>query len=130
MDFFNFDGDLLLVFAFVIAIILIGNIFSVQRNRDRQKTIRELAASGKELSPETIRALGLADTESGSGIGVGGAVLLGVAFGLVVLGQAIGYASGDDEVPVILAGVAAIPGAIGLVLIISRIFIRRDRNGD
>ncbi len=130
-DSIGFDGDLFLILAFVIAIILIGNFFSSQRSRERQRTIRELAASGKELTPETIRALGLADNEnSGGGIGLGGAILIGVALGLVALGQAIGFATGEEEAPIILMGVAAIPGAIGLVMIISRMFIRKKDNQD
>lgn len=121
------NNDLFLIFLFVIAIVLIGNIFATIRNGQTQKALGALLASGKELTPDTLKALEITKKE-GDGL-QSGVVLIAVSLGIVVLATLLGagvLANEPDRDGVVMAiyGAAAIPGLIGLALIVTHLMRR------
>ena len=114
-------GSPVITFGFVILIILLNGIFSVMRTRQRQETIRELIKSGQQLDPSVMRELTTdkeSQEDSRQSKVVAGVILIAVAIGLAFLGYQIEQVTGDDEVFPILSAVAAIPGLIGVALLI------------
>lgn len=109
------------VFGFVIAIVLIGSIFSYLKSRSAHETIQKLAESGQPIDPEMLRGLEADPQETGRGLVVGGAVTLAVAAALIVFGQQIGAVTGDEQVGPVLRAVAVFPGFIGAALLVTGI---------
>jgi hypothetical protein len=124
------DHDLFLIFLFVIGLVLIGNVFATIRNGQTQKALGALLQSGRELTPETLKALEITKKE-GDNL-QGGIVLLAVALGIAVLATLLGegvLAGDKDRDGVVLAiyGAAAIPGFIGIALILLHM-LRRPKS--
>ncbi len=118
MDWNWFNGDMAVVFSFVIAIVLINAIAGVFKSNQLQKTVREAMKSGQQLDAKTIAALGL-ERASGGGSVTGGFVLIAVAAALLLLGYFGGGFADEPNAVFAMLGVAAFPGLIGVVLVIS-----------
>jgi len=128
-DDFRFDGDLVLIFGFVIAIILINAIAHVMRVNAQQKTIREALASGQTLDAKTVKALGIRERDdegSRGGLATGGLILIAAAAALVIFGFMLNIASGEDEIIPVMIGVSAFPGLIGVALLLVAAFKKGD----
>lgn len=106
------------LFSMVVAIVWLSMHFTSKNRRGVLETVREAAKNGQQLTPETIRALGM-PKKTGSGDLKAGGIMLAIALGFLVLGWGIGAAEpGEaDEIFPIMVGVASFPGFIGLVLI-------------
>lgn len=106
------------LFAMVVAIVWLTMHFSSRNRRAVLETVQEAAKGGQQLTPETIRALGMPKKNSGGDMKAG-AIMLAIALSFVVLGWAIGMAEpGDaDQIFPIMVAVGSFPGFIGLVLI-------------
>jgi uncharacterized membrane protein YwzB len=115
-------------FVMVIAIVWFASQARAKSNQAIQKTVQKAIEKGIELTPETVKALGVQPDRGPHRDLRSGMILIAVALGLVVMGTAIGFTDGDEEVMPILAGVAAIPGFIGLALIGMHIFIKNDKS--
>jgi hypothetical protein len=109
-------------FAMIAAIVVLPKYFRA-RSKDRlMETLQTAYEKGQPVPPELIETLTAdpvslprsprqrAETDLRSGI-----IWLAVALGLVAMGWAISYE--EDEALYIFAGIAAIPGFIGLALI-------------
>ncbi|MCI5044519.1 MAG: DUF6249 domain-containing protein [Aquisalinus sp.] len=107
-----------IVFGFVIAIILINAVASIIKNAQQQQTIREMLKSGQPIDEKLIASLGIEREDRGGSV-TGGFVLVAVAVALVLLGYFGGHVSGEPNAMLAMIGVAAFPGLIGVVLIIS-----------
>jgi len=112
------------LFGMVLGIVIAVNMFTYKRSRDLQETVREAVRAGKDLSPELIRSLGVKPKSEGQDI-KGGLVLIAIALGLIVLGwgiqSSLNPAVVDSDMPsmiIMMTGVAAIPGFIGVVLVL------------
>ncbi len=116
-EYFELWGPGPSLWGFIILVILIGSFFNYLQERSRNETIREAMRSGQQIDQEILRSLD--DDSRGGGLFVGGFVTLAAALGLIVLGHQISVAEGEPEVFEILKGVAAIPGFIGVALILS-----------
>lgn len=116
------------LFAMVVAIVALNVAGSASRRKAVLETVREAVRSGQQLSPETIRALGVQEKPKGGDLKAG-AILIAVAAALIVLGFAISTIEGDNEVLPIMTAIAAFPGFIGVVLLMFGLFSRKkDQN--
>lgn len=117
------DEDILIPIAFFMAgvmIVLIAVGAAVINRFNLHETVRESLRQGKGLDADAIKALG-APKKQGQGNDLkSGLILIAVAAGLVVMGYMFGKTipAGADEpsLTFIFAGIAAIPGFIGVVL--------------
>ncbi|MFC4724588.1 hypothetical protein AB6B38_00785 [Glycocaulis abyssi] len=107
-------------FLAAVAIVMIVVVAGVVNRFNMHETVREALRQGKTLDAEAIKALGAPRRKSGNNDLKAGLILLAVAAGLVALGALVGTALPDEpDVPPMMnmmAGVAAIPAFIGLVL--------------
>lgn len=112
-------------FIMVVAIVAIVQITKNRERREVQKTIRTALEKGQPLPTEMIEAMGqdarkvVPSAARDMRIGV---IWLAVAVGMTVMGWALGYVDGDNEIFYVLSGVAAIPGFIGLAFIVLSFF--------
>lgn len=103
-------------FIMVVAIVWIAFNASTSRRKATLGVIEQAIRGGQEMTPETIRALGMPRKDSNGDLKAG-LILLAVAAALVVLGVMIGTVEGDEEAFFIMPAIAAFPGFIGLVLV-------------
>ncbi|MEL6362526.1 MAG: DUF6249 domain-containing protein [Pseudomonadota bacterium] len=126
---YNFWGPGFGLWGFILLIILITSFFGYLRARSRNELIREALRSGQEIDPQLFREIG--EEDGAGGPLTGGFVTLAVALGIIVLGYQISNVSGEEEVFEVMKGAAAIPGFIGIALIIvgtiRGIFSRRQK---
>ncbi len=115
-------------FVMVIAIVWFASQAKAKSNVAIQKTVQKAIEKGVELTPETVKALGVQPDRNPHRDLRTGLILIAVALGLVVMGTGIGYADGDEEIMPIFAGIAAIPGFIGLALLGMHVFIKNDKS--
>ncbi|MEM9234296.1 MAG: DUF6249 domain-containing protein [Pseudomonadota bacterium] len=113
------------VFTFVIILVFIGSFLSYQKQRQKNQQIKEAQRSGQTIDPELLKDL-KSDDDDGGGV-TAGFILIAVAVGLVFMGYQIGEVSGDSEIFPLMQGVAAIPGLIGVVLIIGGLISKGSR---
>ncbi len=104
-------------FIMVVAIVWIAFNASTVRRRATLSVIEEAIKGGQQMTPDTIRALGMPHNESGNGDLKSGLILLAVAAALITLGYTVGGLGGDEEIFRIMGAIAAFPGFIGLVLV-------------
>ncbi|WP_375549340.1 DUF6249 domain-containing protein [Oceanicaulis alexandrii] len=112
------------LFGMVVAIVALNVIGSASRRKAVLETVREAVRSGQQLSPETIKALGVQEKPKGGDLKAG-AILIAVAAALLVMGWTIQTTTADDEVFAIMLAVSAFPGFIGLVLMLFGLFSRK-----
>lgn len=116
------------LFAMVVAIVALNVIGSASRRKAVLETVREAVRSGQELSPETIKALGVQEKPKGGDLKAG-AILIAVAAALLVMGWAIQTTTADDEAFPIMLAMSAFPGFIGVVLVLFGLFSKKkDQN--
>ena len=105
------------LFTMIVLIVFIAVNGSAQKRKAALNTVDEAIRAGQQLTPELVRALGMPRKERGSDL-KSGAILLAVALAFVVLGWPTAAVDADaEEAFRIMAGLAAFPGFIGLVLI-------------
>ncbi|KPP80463.1 MAG: hypothetical protein HLUCCA04_12480 [Oceanicaulis sp. HLUCCA04] len=117
------DEDILIPLAFFLAgvmVVLIAVGAAVINRFNLHSTVREALRQGQTLDADAIKALGAPARKNENNDLKAGFILMAVAAGLVVMGYAFGSTipmRGDEPSPVfIFAGIAAIPGFIGIVL--------------
>lgn len=120
----------LTVFGSVVLIVWVIVSNRTRRNREVLETVRTAIQSGQAMTPETIRALGVERKKKGGDIRWG-VILVSIALAFVTLGYTIGAVDGGDaeEAFVIMTGVAAFPGFVGVALIVMGLTMR-DKNDD
>ncbi|MGY6627935.1 MAG: DUF6249 domain-containing protein [Oceanicaulis sp.] len=107
---------------FIMVVLIVATVFffSSRNRREVLETVREAIRNGQTLDPETIKALGMPQNKPGNGDLKAGLILIAVAMALIVLGWVIGSTadmpSGAPDPLLMMAGMAAFPGFIGLVL--------------
>ena len=104
-------------FLMVVAIVWIAFNSHTQRRKATLGTIEEAIRSGQQMTPETIKALGMPTKRNSNGDLKAGLILIAVAAAFIVLGWAIGSMEGDEEAMYIMPAIASFPGFIGAVLI-------------
>lgn len=115
------------LFAMIAAIVLGPRYLKSQERQKMADTLRAAIEKGQPLPPQVIEAL-TADARPAASPARDlrrGVILVAVALGLMAMGVAVGLNEPDATYPMI--GVAAIPGFVGLALIvISR--LSKDRS--
>jgi hypothetical protein len=105
------------MFAMVVAIVFIAINGGTQKRKAALSTVEEAIRAGQQVTPELVRALGMPRKDRGGDL-KSGAILLAVAAAFVALGWTIsGIEEDAAEAFRVMAGIAAFPGFIGLVLI-------------
>lgn len=112
------------LFAMIVAIVGIPTWFKSRDRREMQGTLRAAIEKGQPLPPEVIDALSKDAAKSPSAardmrVGV---IWLAIAIGVTTFGWALNFATGDSEVFYVMAGLAAVPGFIGLAFIVLSFF--------
>jgi hypothetical protein len=107
----------LTVFGSIVAIVFIAINGGTQKRKAALKTVEEAIRAGQQVTPELVRALGMPHKDSNGDLKAG-SILLAVAVAFVVLGWTLSGLDEDmQEALRVMAGIAAFPGFIGLVLI-------------
>lgn len=117
----------LVVFGTVPLIVWIVSKSSQNRDAELQKTVREAISQGKELSPETIKALGIKPKPPHRDLR-SGVILLAMAAAFLVLGSGIQAVEIDEDIFPIMLGVAAFPGFIGIALIVMHFLLGGNKS--
>jgi len=112
----------IVLFAIAPFIVWIVSLNGRKRNADLQVTVQKAIEKGIELTPDTIKALGV-KPRSQYGDLRWGIILLATALAFMMLGKGIEVV-GDENVLPIMLGVAAFPGLIGLALILMHFLLR------
>ena len=108
------------VFGFIILIVLINSIASVIKSGHRSSIIKEALRSGKDIDPALMESFADEDSaEKSGGMVTGGGVLIAVALALILLGFVGSDYIDEPNAKMGMAAVAAFPGFIGIVLVIS-----------
>ncbi|MDQ7018930.1 MAG: DUF6249 domain-containing protein [Robiginitomaculum sp.] len=113
-------------FIMVIALVWLGAWSRAKSNKEVQKSIQKAIEKGVELTPETIKAMGVQERSPQSDLR-SGLILIAIAFGLIVLSFGISEAGESSEIIAIMTGVAAIPGFIGVALLMMHFFMKKDK---
>lgn len=113
-------------FLMVVAIVWIAMSATSRNRQNTLKVVEEAIRNGQQMTPETIRALGMPRKDSNGDL-KSGAILVAIAVALVILGFAIFNVEGDEEAMYIMPAVAAFPGLIGLVLIGFGLLGKKDK---
>ena len=82
------------LFAMVVLIVFIAVNGGIQKRKAILATVQEAIRAGQQMTPETIRALGM-----------------------IVFGWTVGTMGGEDEAFQVFVGMSAFPGFIGFVLL-------------
>jgi hypothetical protein len=107
---------------FIMTVLIVATVFffSSRNRREVLETVREAIRNGQTLDPETIKALGMPQKKSGNGDLKGGLILIAVALALIVMGwmmaSTIPQSAAEPDPMIMMTGIAAFPGFIGLVL--------------
>lgn len=119
------------VFGSVVLIVWVIVSNRTRRNREVLETVRTAIQSGQSMTPETIRALGVEQKKKGGDLRWG-IILVAIALAFITLGYTIGAVDGGDseEAFVIMTGVAAFPGLVGVALILMGLFMRDKAQDD
>jgi len=114
--------DLIPLAPFIMVVLIVATVFffSSRNRREVLETVREAIRNGQTLDPETIKALGMPQKKAGNGDLKAGLILIAVALALVAMGwmmaSTIPVHSADPDPMIMMTGIAAFPGFIGLVL--------------
>lgn len=106
------------LFAMVVLIVFIAVNGGIQKRKAILATVQEAIRAGQQMTPETIRALGVPQENSNADLKAG-LILIAVAVAVVAFGWAIGAVFDEDNDGWfrIFLGMSAFPGFIGLVLL-------------
>tara|TARA_R110000764_G_scaffold75283_3_gene152067 strand:- start:67 stop:450 length:384 start_codon:yes stop_codon:yes gene_type:complete len=110
-------------FLMVAAIVIVPRWYRTNERREMQKTLRAAIDKGQTLPPELVEALskdGVRPPATASRDLRLGIILLAVSVGIALMGYGISFEEMDALYP--FAGIAAIPGMIGLAFIVLSFF--------
>lgn len=119
-------------FAMIAAIVVLPRYFRARSKQQLMETLQAAYEKGQPVPPELIDSLSVeprlaprSPSERAYNDIRSGIITLAVALGLLVMGWGFSYE--EDEALYVFAGIAAIPGFIGLALIALG-FVNRGRN--
>ncbi len=114
-------------FIMVVLIVWFSASARAKSNAAIQKTVQKAIEKGVELTPETIKSLGVRTRSPHSDLRTG-VINIAVALGLIVMGYGLSMGDVDEEVFPVLASIAAIPGFIGLALIVMYLVTKNNKS--
>ena len=101
--------------------------FRYRARSEMQQTIRAAIDKGQELTPELVESLGKPATPSKDKDLRYSLIWFALAISFSVFGAAIGAADADEEVFLIMSGIAAFPFMLGLAYLIMWKFTERSQ---
>lgn len=101
--------------------------FRYRSRSEMQLTIRSAIDKGQELTPELVESLGKPQRPSKDKDLRLSLIWFAVAFGISLFGAAIGAADAEEEVFLIMSGIAALPLMLGLAYLIMWKFTERTK---
>ncbi len=101
--------------------------FRYRGRREMQQTIRSAIEKGQELTPELVESLGKPARPSKDKDLRYALIWLAIAIGFSAMGGAIGAAEAEEEVFLLMSGVAAFPFMLGLAYLIMWKFTERSQ---
>ena len=104
------------LFAMVVLIVFVAVNGGTQKRKAILATVQEAIRAGQQMTPETIRALGVPQKNSNGDLKWGG-ILIAVALAMMVFGWSITMMADEDGVFQVFLGMSAFPGFIGFVLL-------------
>lgn len=110
-------------FLMVVAIVVIPSWLKSRERREMQATLRAAIEKGQTLPPEVIEAISKDNAKPPATAARDlrtGVILLAVAVGIAIFGYAVNTVDVRSFYPI--AGIAAIPGMIGLAFIVLSFF--------
>ncbi len=119
----------IVLFAIAPFIVWIVSMNGSRRAADLQATVQKAIEKGVELTPETIKALGVKPRAQYGDLRWG-IILMAVAGAFMTLGLSVQSVSPDEEIFQIMSGVAAFPGFIGLALIAMHFLLKGKKDQD
>ncbi len=99
--------------------------FRFRSRSEMQQTIRSAIDKGQELTPELVESLGKPEKPVKDKDLRLGLIWLAIAAGIALFGVAMGTI--EEEVMAIMAGIAALPGMIGIAYMILWRVTERDK---
>lgn len=110
-------------FAMIVGIVVGPAILKSRERREMQATLRAAIDKGQPLPPDVIDALSRENIKPPATAARDlrlGVILVAVSIGIAIFGYAVGFAEWEAFYPI--AGMAAIPGMIGLAFIVLSAF--------
>ncbi len=101
--------------------------FRYRGRSEMQQTIRSAIEKGQELTPELVESLGKPARPSKDKDLRYALIWIAIAIGFSAMGGAIGAAEAEEEVFLIMSGVAAFPFMLGLAYLIMWKFTERSQ---
>ena len=101
--------------------------FRFRTRSEMQRTIRSAIEKGQELTPELVESLGKPAQPSKDKDLRYALIWLAIAIGFSAMGGAIGAAEAEEEVFLIMSGVAAFPFLLGVAYLIMWKFTERSQ---
>lgn len=125
------EDTLVPITLFLMPVFIVGIVmYFGSRNRAAVlETVRAATQSGQQLSPETIRALGMPKRKSGGDIRWG-IVLIAIAIAVVIFGWSITSIADEPEGLRVAFGIASFPGLVGIALIAMGVFMKSRNDED
>jgi hypothetical protein len=115
------------MFAAMTIIISLFFWFRFRARSEMQNTIRAAIEKGQELTPELVESLGKPQQPSKDKDLRLSLIWFAVAFGIAAFGSAVGAAEAEEEVFLIMSGIAAMPLLIGIAYLIMWKFTERTQ---
>ncbi len=104
------------LFAMVVLIVFVAVNGGVQKRKAILTTVQEAIRAGQQMTPETIRALGVPQKNTNGDLKWGG-ILIAVALAMMVFGWSITMMADEEGIFQAFLGMSAFPGFIGFVLL-------------
>ncbi len=101
--------------------------FRYRARSEMQQTIRAAIDKGQELTPELVESLGKPAKPSKDKDLRYALIWIAVAIGFAAMGGAIGAAEAEEEVFLIMSGVATFPLMVGIAYLIMWKFTERSQ---
>lgn len=115
------------MFAALAVILVFFFWFRYRGRSEMQQTIRAAIERGQELTPELVESLGKPATPSKDKDLRYALIWIAVAIGFSAMGGAIGAAEAEEEIFLIMSGVAAFPLMLGIAYLIMWKFTERSQ---
>ena len=118
-------GSPVLLLGFVLLLALFGGVTALLKTRSEQATLREAIRAGQPIDASLLSRVEASPRQTREGLRTGGFVTIAVALALIGFGLVMNRATGDEQIALVMSGIALFPGLIGASLILASAGRRR-----